>query len=297
MEYKPTRSLIYVDVVKEQYRHKLQNWLYKTHIPDSISQFQPYVTKYAFYNALPTPPEGERFGTIRMQLTEHYWMNPEQAAPRIKAFTEVFPLDVLKWQGTIPDDNSDANLEGNDARATGGDNGMPPFIFAFVPVWWEEDFKGKERTVNDGPNYRWQFLIKYPEGITLEENDKWYHEQVIRHPGSASHLNIHPGDKWFYEQVIPAFKDMPEVKRILTSKVIQSVNDCPFQRVVEMWFDGPEEWYQAAVVKAKEIAKPAWAQYDLFPYLKPKFEIASLFLSDYAASDNLTQYRGYITMR
>lgn len=28
--------------------------------------------KYAFYNALPTPPEGERFGTRRMQMTEHY---------------------------------------------------------------------------------------------------------------------------------------------------------------------------------------------------------------------------------
>lgn len=275
-EFQPMRSLIYVDVVKEEYRHRLQNWLYRHHIPDSISQFGPYVTKYAFYNALPTPPEGERFGTIRMQLTEHYWtINPMTEYLKNKALTEYFPLDVLKWQGTIPDDNGEeVNMEGDDARATGGDNGMPPFIFAFVPVWWEDDFKGKERTVNDGPNYRWQFVLNYPEGVSAED-----------------------GDKWFYDQVIPAFKEMPEVTRILTSKIIQSVNGCPFHRVVEMWFEGPEEWYRAAVIKAKDIKKPEWAKVEAFPYLKPNFEIASLFLTDIATSDNFTQYRGYITMR
>ena len=274
-EFMPMRSLIYVDLAKEQYRHRLQNWLYRHHIPDSISQFGPYVTKYAFYNALPTPPEGERFGTIKMQLKEHYWtINPMQECLKNKALTEYFPLDVLKWQRTIPDDDQEMNMEGDDARATGGDNGMPPFIFAFVPVWWEEDFKGKEKTVNDGPNYRWQFVMKYPEGV-----------------------NPVDGDKWFYEEMIPTFKDMPEVTRILTSKIIQSINGCSFHRVVEMWFAGPEEWEVAAVEKAKFIKKPEWAQYDVFPYLKPNFEIASLFLTDMATSDNYTQYRGYITMR
>ena len=53
----------------------------------------------------------------------------------------------------------------------------------------------------------------------------------------------------------------------------------------------------SAVEKAKEIKKPSWAKYDAFPYLKPKFEIASLFLTDIAESDNYSQYRGYITMR
>lgn len=276
IEFNPMRSLIYVDVVKEDYRIKLEHWLYHYHIQDSISQFGPYVTKYAFYSALPTPPEGERFGVTRMQLTEHYWLtNPMTADFQNKAFTEFFPIDVLKWQGNVPDDlDQEINMEGDDARATGGDNGMPPFIFAFVPVCWEEDLKGKGRTAEDGPNYHWQFVMKYPQGVSSEE-----------------------GDKWFYEEVIPKFQDMPEVTRILTSKIMQQVNGCPFHRVVEMWFDGPSAWYKCAVEKAKEIAKPAWAKYNQFPYLKPKFEIASIFLSDLARSDNYSQYRGYITMR
>lgn len=283
IEFNPMRSLIYVDVVKEDYRHMLKHWLYRHHIPDSISQFGPYVTKYAFYPALPTPPEGDRFGTIRMQLTEHYWtVNPFTSHFKNKAFTEFFPIDILKWQGNIPDDSKVAvlegeevvKLEGDDARASGGDNGCPPFIFAFVPICWEEDFKGSQRTVEDGPNYRWQFVMKYPEGVTMQE-----------------------GDKWFYEEMIPKFKDMPDVLRILSSKIIQQVNGCPYHRVVEMWFNCPSAWYRSAVEKAKEIKKPSWAKYDVFPYLKPKFEIASLFLTDIAESDNYSQYRGYITMR
>jgi hypothetical protein len=276
-EFKPMRSLIYVDVVKEKYRHKLLHWLHRYHVQDSISQFGPYVTKYAFYMALPTPPEGERFGTIRMQLTEHYWLvNPFTSNKKVKALTEYFPLEALKWQGTVPDTDEvlNENIEGDAARSSGGDKGMPPFLFAFVPVWWEEDFKGSQRTVEDGPNYRWQWTFKYPDGVSPEE-----------------------GDKWFYNEVIPKFQAMSEVTRILTSKVIQSVNHCPFYRVVEMWFDGPDEWYNAAVVNAKNIAKPNWATQELFPYLVPRFEIQSVFLPDIAYSDNMTQHRGWITMR
>ena len=48
VEFRPMRSVIYVDVCREEYRHRLQHWLYGHHIQDSISNFGPYVTKYAF---------------------------------------------------------------------------------------------------------------------------------------------------------------------------------------------------------------------------------------------------------
>ena len=187
-EFYPVRSLIYVDLAHEDYRIKLENWLYRYHVPDSISQFGPYVSKYAFYPALPTPPGGERFGTVRMQMTEHYWLaNPNDVAfagDHHKVLTEFFPTDVLVWQNNIPDyghshsiDKSDElNLEGDKARSVKGNEeaGTVPFIFAFVPVWWEEDFKGEGRTVEDGPNYRWQFMVRYPEGVSKEDGClKW----------------------------------------------------------------------------------------------------------------------------
>ncbi|MBO6010293.1 MAG: acetyl-CoA hydrolase, partial [Oscillospiraceae bacterium] len=63
-----------------------------------------------------------------------------------------------------------------------------------------------------------------------------------------------------------------------------------------LWFDGPEEW-KTAVAAADALPAPEWAQTERFPFLKPNFNIVGMFLPDMAASDNLTQYRGYITMR
>ena len=145
-EYRPMRSVIYVDCVREEYRHRLQHWLYAVHIPDSISKFTPYCNKYAFYNALPVPPEGERFGARRMQMTEHYWMMNE-LTPEMhnNIFAERMPTHVLRWQGMLPDTDEalagDENMDGDAHRASGGDNGMPPFVFAHVPINWQDDYK------------------------------------------------------------------------------------------------------------------------------------------------------------
>ena len=274
--YQPLRSLIYVDCVKEEYRHKLQHWLYYYHAPESIAKFEPWVTKYAFYNALPTPPQGERFGTYRMQLTEHYWMvNPMSQESLVNSLNEYFPIDAMIWQGTLPENAKEDGFmaDGEAARASGGDNGCPPFIFAFLPIFWEQDLKGAGRTMVDGPNYRWQFLVSYPEG----------HKE--------------DGDQWMMNEVLPAFAAMPEVTRMMTSKVKKEINNCHMDRCVEMWFDGPEEWYHCAVENAASFKKPEWAEYDNFPYLRPQFQFESLFLTDIAPSDNLKQYRGYLPMR
>lgn len=271
--YEPMRSLIYVDVANEDYRIKLQHWLYRTHVPDSISQFGPYVSKYAFYNALPTPPDGERFGTVKMQLTEHYWMiNHLSPECMNKILTEVMPTDVLIWQNNMPDNIGSENMDADEARATSG--GKVPFIFAFVPYWWEDDVKGKGRTVDDGPNYRWNFCIQYPEGLSVEE-----------------------GDRWLFEEVFPVFEKMPECTRIVTSKIMKDVNHCMMDRMVEMWFDGPTNWHKCIEAAASAIKKPEWAQQDVFPFLNPYYNFIGCFVGDYATSDNLTQYHGYITMR
>lgn len=71
-----------------------------------------------------------------------------------------------------------------------------------------------------------------------------------------------------------------------------------------MWFDGPEEWYAAAVEGTKDMEKPQWsinapddAPQAQFSFLKSNFYIVGMFLSDMAVSDNLTQYRSYLQMR
>jgi hypothetical protein len=270
-----------VGLAKEEYRPKLENWLYKHHVPESISKLQPYITKYAFYQAYPTPPEGKRFGAREMQLTEHYWLVNEHLPEMAhNIFNEYMPMDVLRWQGCIPDVDSATvhnNAETGDAgRAVGGGE-FPPFIFAFVPINWEEDFKGEGRTLEDGPNFRWQFLIQYPENCSKDE-----------------------GERWFHEEIVPFFTNSVRVNRLVSSKVMANYGapEAAFDRVVEVWFDGPEEWYDLCVNLSKTyLKKPEWAQQDEFPFLKPQHNIASVFLGDRCTSDNLRNFGGYITLR
>ncbi len=282
-KFEPMRSLIYVNCAKEDYRPNLTRWLYKTHVPDSISQFEPYVTKYAFYPSFPTPPEGDRFGYCKMQLTEHHWLVSD-LDPRleIKAVAETFPPEVLLWQGNItegmlaamkgqaPEDGGDV---GNEARKTSGGEGNP-FIFCFLPMWWEEDIKGKGRNIEDGANYRWNFSIGFPEGVDKAE-----------------------GKKWFREEVLPIFINAPEVTRILHSEVKKDINGCAMDDVYEIWFGCESEWYKVAVEGTKDLAKPAWAQQDQFPFLKPYHNIIGVCVADFTMSNNLKNYHGYLPMR
>ena len=105
------------------------------------------------------------------------------------------------------------------------------------------------------------------------------------------------GEKWFQETFVPYFVNRPEVNRLVSSKIYHDVIGCQFNRLVEMWFDGPDEWYAAAVEGTKDMAAPEWAQESQFPFLKSNFNIVGMFLTDMAACDNMTQYRGYFPMR
>lgn len=279
-KFEPMRSLIYVNVAKEDYRPKLLRWLYKVHVPESISQFEPYVTKYAFYPTFPTPPEGERFGYAKMQLTEHHWLVSD-LDPRleIKALAETFPVDVLVWQGNLPEHvlgEGQIHAEGdagNTARQSNNAEGNP-FIFAFLPMWWEKDIKGKGRTITDGANYRFNMAIGFPEGVDKEE-----------------------GSKWLFEKVIPIMEKAPEVSRILCSKVKRDINGCVMDYVLEVWFSNQSGWYKVMVKDMEALEKPDWAQQDTFPFLKPYHNICSGAVADYTTANMLQNYHGYITMR
>ena len=83
----------------------------------------------------------------------------------------------------------------------------------------------------------------------------------------------------------------------MSSKITVNYGALPFDRVVELWFEGEEEWIETIAEVKKAIKKPEWAQEEEFPFLKPQFNIASVFLGDIATMDAYTQYHGYIPMR
>lgn len=270
----PFRSYIMNCVREDADLPAAYRWLYKYHVPDSISKLRPYCDSYATYRALPVPPGGEDYGAYNWIMTEHHWRydpsvywGPEG---RVNAFQEVFDQEFL----TITNQPPAGSLRDNVWQ--GSRDGYHPIVYAAAPLFWEKDFKGAGRTIEDGPNFRWLIVLKYPQGVSREE-----------------------GDRWFLRELGPALADLPQVNRFVTSAARP---DSPFikgtwHRVAELWFDSSREWRQAIVDNAASFPRPDWAVYDRFPYLEPYADFTSIFLLDRPESDHLSQYRGYIPTR
>jgi hypothetical protein len=269
----PMRSVIMNCVRDDSDLPAAYRWLYKYHVADSISQFSPYVTKYATYRALPVPPDGLDYGTYNWIMTEHYWLinpfeNINSNMPKGLSFTEYWPDDFLEITNQPPTSSL------RERKWMGTKDGYHPIVFAFLPIFWELDFKGSERTIEDGPNFRWQIVFKYPEGVSEKE-----------------------GDSWFIDELAPQIVELPEVNRFMSSKVLNNPRTSPFHRVAEIWFDNSKMWHKEIVENKDKFKKPKWAKYSEFPYMEPFADFVGVFLLDRPESDHLTQYRGYITNR
>jgi len=271
-EWRPMRSSLMVSVRDDSDLPAAYRWLYKNHVADSISQFAPYVTKYATYRALPIPPGGKDFDTYNFVMTEHYWLidpfsTSAEGVPVGLAFTEHFNDEYLEIT------NQPTGLGLRPSKWTGTRDGFHPTVFTFLPMFWEDDFKGP-RSIEDGPNYRWQITFAYPQGVTCEE-----------------------GDIWFKEIFAPAISALPQVTRFISSRVLNSPRKSPFHRLAEIWFENSREWECAMAEVADKVKAPHWATYDQFPYFEPYKDFVGVFLLDRPETDHLQQYRGYVTTR
>jgi len=273
MAMNPTKSIILNCVRDDSDLPAAYRWLYKYHVADSISQFSPYVTKYSTYRALPIPQGGLEFGTYNWIMTEHYWLlnpfeNVASSMPRGLALSEYYPKEFLEITNQPPHNDL------RDRRWAGTKDGYHPIVFAFLPLFWQNDFKGSKRTIEDGPNFRWLTVFKYPEGISQEE-----------------------GDDWYVNKLAPQLTELPELNRFISSRVLDEPRTSPFHRVAELWFDSSKAWYKAIVENKHKFIKPYWATNEFFPYMEPYRDFVGIFLMDRPESDHLDQFKGYITTR
>lgn len=272
-EFRPMRGVILQNIRSDNDRPAVMRWLYKTHVPESISQFMPYCTKYATYHALPLPHGALDFGTYNGFMTEHYWLfnifqqEGTQHSGGI-AFGEEFPADFMEMTTQPP--SQVLRQQG----WQGSRDGYHPVVISYAPIFWEDDFKGAGRLTNDGVNFRWLFLFTYPDGVPADE-----------------------GDAWFREVFAPEVCANSEVTRFLSSRTLDEPRANPFQRVCEIWFEDSEGWRTAMVERAGQYTKPVWAAWDRFPFIEPYKDFVGIFLLDRPESDHLQQWRGYITTR
>lgn len=270
----PFRSYILNAVKDDSYLPEAYRWLYKYHVEDSIAKLRPYCNSYCTYRALPIPPDGEDYGTYNWIMTEHHWMyNPSVywgPEGRVNILNEVFDESYLIATNQPPRNSL------RDSAWQGSRDGYHPIVYTAAPLFWEKDFKGAQRTIADGANFRWLMIFKYPKGVSREE-----------------------GDEWFLTRLAPQIAALDGVNRFVTSRTLDQTPFIPdtWHRVAEVWFDNSRVWHDCIVKNADQFAKPAWANYDVFPYLEPYRDFTGIFLLDRPESDHFNQYRGYIPTR
>ena len=86
------------------------------------------------------------------------------------AFGEEYPDDFMEMTCQPP------SKELRQSGWKGSRDGYHPIVFSFAPIFWEDDFKGAGRLTDAGPNVRWLFLLKYPDGVSIDEGDAWFKE-------------------------------------------------------------------------------------------------------------------------
>jgi hypothetical protein len=132
----------------------LDRWYFQTHSRETVRMMGPWMRRYESYRALDAPKEAERFNVVRYRMTESMVANiedREEMAPR-KRPTTLWP-------------QSDA---------------PGPFMFKLAKIAVlanpTETFVGQWPPFRDKPYFRWMMMIRYPEGVSLEEGERWYLE-------------------------------------------------------------------------------------------------------------------------
>jgi len=214
-------------------------WYYRFHSKECVRFFGPWLTRYEHYRGIEVPPEAEKHGVVRGGLTELWYRSVEdfiEARPNSRPFT----MPQRPPQQQQPE-------------------GAAQGAVTMVPAMPTEDFLGKEPTPEEVPIMRWYQVMKYPDGVSVEDGEKWY-------------LDVHSQEA----------KEQPGLLRYVSHRTIES---CPFpapwHRVNELWYEDADAWRNAVIESPPDYTPPPWRKD------QPFVDIASVFVGYKPTADYL----------
>jgi hypothetical protein len=113
---------------------------------------------------------------------------------------------------------------------------------AMVPAMPTEDFLGREPTPEERPIMRWYQVLKYPDGVSAQEGEKWY-------------LETHSQEA----------KEQSGLLRYVGFRVLANVPfPTPWHRVIEMWYEDIDTWRRAVLDSPPKYTPPPWRKEEPF---------------------------------
>ena len=131
-----------------------------------------------------------------------------------------------------------------------------PSASAIVPAMPTEDFLGKEPIPEERPILRWVCLFKYPEGVSVEDGEKWYLEVQSQEVKQQSGLLKYVSHRALEDSPMPS----------------------PWLRVSELWYEDFDAWRTANVDAPPHYTSPPWTDGGSFldvasTFVRPKPDI------------------------
>jgi uncharacterized protein (TIGR02118 family) len=206
-------------------------WYTTVHSVECMKLYGPWLRRYESYKAR-TPAAGD------VQTVYYQGRYTELWYDSVESFREAAPMSRTYSATPWPGGQSRADR---------------PTARLLVPAMPTEDFLATPAPTASSKPFRWIMLLGYPEGVNVEEADKWY-------------VSVHAQEA----------KNMPGLVRYISYK---AVKDSPlasrYIRVTEMWFQNYAAYSQAVNGPKTRYTKAPWAKGN-----EPEFLSASI-LVDY----------------
>lgn len=189
-------------------------WYFRVHSQECVRYYGPWLRRYETYPSKPVPAEADRFNVYRGRYTELWYESTEQwreAAPYSRSYTP------SPWSGLSSEQRPTATV--------------------IVPAMPTEEFLA-EPIPDERPFLRWVVLMRYPDGVSIEEGEKWY-------------LEVHAEEA----------KKLPGLLRYASYRAVEdSPIRSPWVRVTELWFKDYDAWRKAVLETNMDYTPPPWAR-------------------------------------
>lgn len=194
-------------------RTEADRWYFRYHSKECIRFFGPWLRRYESYLAYDFPAAAEPWNPLGGRLTELWWDS-------VESFQECRPFG---WPFT----------PAAFTRVTQAPTGSG----VVVPAMPTEDFLGKHPLPEAQPILRWVWVFRYPEGVDVDEGEKWY-------------LDIHAKETCEQDGLLRFVSHRAVEPSLLPGSV----------RVSELWYEDMEAWRKAVVDSPLDYTPPPWAK-------------------------------------
>lgn len=224
------------------------------HAPETIRISGPWLRRYESFKPYDPPEEAvERFGALKGRYAELWFASEEeyQSRPSHGAWT------LPSWET----DKTRKMPKGGEVATT-------------VPALPTEEFYDPDPNPEQGPVIRWVQAIKYPDGVSVEEGEKWFLEVHAKEALNQSGLLKFISYRCLERSGMPSIPDMALPEGMAYPGKGKQAGEGPttWVRIVEYWYTDFDAWKEAVIASPPEYTPPSWG--GKYPFV----EMASTFI-------------------